>query len=103
MKQNSKLYNPSCCKEQSVLYQIFGDVKPLPVFLTNVKLSPLNLSILSKNNCKNIYKFKIFKGHHFLMGSRANISLACFYIFRCTLYKMKIRFFGQNKTKVIAI
>ena len=50
VKQSSKLDGPEFRKEWSVLFQIFEDVKPMSIFLSEVKLNVLDFLILAKKH-----------------------------------------------------
>ena len=55
------------------MFQNFTVVKPMPKFLTNVKLSVLNFSILTKNMCEKVNFPKTLKGRHLLLSGPTNI------------------------------
>ena len=56
----------------------FENVKPLPIFLVNVKLSYSNFFTLQKKICEKVIFLKLLKTRHFLIIHRTKVFLVCF-------------------------
>ena len=67
VERYSKLDGPQVREKLFVIFQNFTVVKPMPIFLTNVKLSVLNFFILSKIMCKKVNFSQNFKGPSFVV------------------------------------